>query len=326
MIAPQVLLLSCIEDSHAAAVLRELHEIGGDACLLEWDTFGKTWLLHWNSSNLDFTVETEQSSFSLAEVGSWWMRRDPLLPESKSQNPVEQYAAIQAVGLLRSMLHWLPYRRPGIDPISAAMAAEEKPLQQLIASRVGLMTPDTYTGNSPRAAFEWADARPVDLCIKPASGGRIQYSDGSTYAHYTERFDHRPPDEYASLAQCPATFQTFIPKAFEIRSTVVGPQTFSASIHTKSASPDAQIDWRHYDWANTEYYPYGLPTDVESRLLDLVRRLGLQYGACDFIVTPDGDHVFLEVNPLGQYLWIEQLTDLPISRSIASFLLGLAAQ
>lgn len=326
MVAPQVLLLSSVQDSHAAAVLRELQSFGAAALLLEWDTFGKTWLLHWDSSSLEFTVEVEESSFSLADVGTWWMRRDPLLPESKSADPVEQYAAIQAVSLLRSMLHWMPYSRPGIDPISAAMAAEEKPLQQMIAGQVGLPTPDTYTGNNPHSAFEWADARAVDLCIKPASGGRLQYPDGSTYAHYTERFDHRPLEEYASLAQCPATFQTFIPKAFEIRCTVVGPQTFSASIHTKSASLDAQTDWRHYDWENTEYYPYELPAEIESRLLQLMHRLGLQYGACDFVVTPNGEHVFLEVNPLGQYLWIEQLTDLPISRSIASFLLGLAVQ
>ena len=33
--------------------------------------------------------------------------------------------------------------------------------------------------------------------------------------------------------------------------------------------------------------------------------LGLKFGCFDFIVTPDGEYVFLEVNEAGQFLWIE---------------------
>ena len=53
----------------------------------------------------------------------------------------------------------------------------------------------------------------------------------------------------------------------------------------------------------------------------LVRRLGLAYGAIDLVLTPDGRYVFLEINPNGQYLWIEQLTGLPISEAIAEWLM-----
>ena len=54
----------------------------------------------------------------------------------------------------------------------------------------------------------------------------------------------------------------------------------------------------------------------------MVERLGLCYGAIDMILTPDGRYVFIEINPNGQYLWIEQETGLPISAAICDLLMG----
>jgi glutathione synthase/RimK-type ligase-like ATP-grasp enzyme len=51
-----------------------------------------------------------------------------------------------------------------------------------------------------------------------------------------------------------------------------------------------------------------------------MKRLGLEFGALDFIVTETGVWYFLEVNPSGQWLWIEDLTGLPIADSIAYWL------
>jgi hypothetical protein len=50
----------------------------------------------------------------------------------------------------------------------------------------------------------------------------------------------------------------------------------------------------------------------------------LNYGAVDLIVTPDGRHVFLEVNPVGEFFWLEQYPGLPVSDAIADVLLGLS--
>ena len=53
--------------------------------------------------------------------------------------------------------------------------------------------------------------------------------------------------------------------------------------------------------------PYVLPDDVATRLLQLAARLGLSYGAADFVVTPDGRHVFLEINPAGEWFWLDDV-------------------
>jgi hypothetical protein len=52
----------------------------------------------------------------------------------------------------------------------------------------------------------------------------------------------------------------------------------------------------------------------------LIRRLGLEYGAIDLRLTPDGEYVFFEVDPSGQFLSIEQSSGLPISAAVATHL------
>ncbi|PSB57762.1 MvdD family ATP-grasp ribosomal peptide maturase, partial [Chamaesiphon polymorphus CCALA 037] len=67
--------------------------------------------------------------------------------------------------------------------------------------------------------------------------------------------------------------------------------------------------------------PYTLPADVEAKLLQFMEYFGLNYGAIDIIVTVDGRYVFLEVNPVGEFFWLELYAGLPISNAIADLLL-----
>ena len=66
---------------------------------------------------------------------------------------------------------------------------------------------------------------------------------------------------------------------------------------------------------------YDLSPDIEELVLKLTSALGLVYGAIDMIVTPEGEHVFLEINPSGQFGFIEQSTGLPILSSLADTLI-----
>src|SRR5439155_14491583 len=91
-------------------------------------------------------------------------------------------------------------------------------------------------------------------------------------------------------------------------------------IHSQ-ATNHTRYDWRRYDFCKTPHRPHALPAEVQARCVRLVRRLGLCYGAIDMVLTPDGRYVFLEINPNGQYLWIEQETGLPISDAICDLLM-----
>jgi glutathione synthase/RimK-type ligase-like ATP-grasp enzyme len=69
---------------------------------------------------------------------------------------------------------------------------------------------------------------------------------------------------------------------------------------------------------------FTLPQAVEDKLRTLMKRLGLDFGCIDLVLTPEGQYVFLEVNPAGQWGWIESATGMPISESIAAELVARA--
>jgi glutathione synthase/RimK-type ligase-like ATP-grasp enzyme len=107
--------------------------------------------------------------------------------------------------------------------------------------------------------------------------------------------------------------------------TVVGDSLFAARIHSQD-DPRTATDWRDMS-AEILYEPADLPPEVERRCLDFVHSYGLTFGALDLIVTPEGEHVFLENNPVGQFLFVEQLVpELDLTGAVARCLVEGAAR
>lgn len=121
----------------------------------------------------------------------------------------------------------------------------------------------------------------------------------------------------------PAIWQPYKQKAREWRVTVVGGQLFAASIYT---SKDSKHDWREYshDKSKVRFCAEEFPKGEKRKCFNLLKALGLRYGAFDFIETPDGEIVFLEVNPNGQYGWLEEELGFSISAAIATELIDIS--
>lgn len=85
-------------------------------------------------------------------------------------------------------------------------------------------------------------------------------------------------------------------------------------------SEKSKIDFRRYDFANTPYLTIDAPEDITRKVTLFMQKMKLNYGALDFIVDSSNNWYFLEVNPVGQYGWIEHLTGLQITSSILRFL------
>ena len=118
----------------------------------------------------------------------------------------------------------------------------------------------------------------------------------------------------------PCFFQKNIPKLFEVRTTVVGHRTFSAAIYSQE-NEETRHDWRR-GGTELRMEPYDLPMDVSKMITKLTSALDLVYGAIDMIVTPEGEHVFWEINPSGQFGFVEQITGLPILSCLADALVA----
>jgi len=198
--------------------------------------------------------------------------------------------------------------------------AQLKAAQLGIAGALGFELPPTLFTNSPEEFLQFYRQHNGNIVSKLA-GFSFFDTVGATFTRYTEVVSPRDVSYARSVQYCPVIFQAYVPKRVELRITVVGQQVFAAEIHSQ-ATNHTRHDWRRYDLYQTPHAVHELPQEVAEMCVRLVEQLGLCYGAIDMVLTPDGRYVFLEINPNGQYLWIEGLTGLPISDAICDLLLS----
>lgn len=193
--------------------------------------------------------------------------------------------------------------------------AEYKPFQLTAAAACGLAVPRTVLTNDPSAADKIRDHLGQEIVYKTLASASVV--DGATLVFvYTTAVT---PDILSDqrLALTANQFQSRVPKARDVRATVVGDQVFAATLTCDT--PRGELDWRA-DYAAVRYSTTQLPAPVEAALVTLVHRLGLRFCAADFVVTPDDAHYFVDLNPSGEWGWLEKETGLPIAAAVADLL------
>ncbi len=230
-----------------------------------------------------------------------------------------------AVGETRRTLHGAIANLPcfQLDPLAAVQRTHHKELQLRLAAQLGIEVPRTLVTNRADDAREFWHRLEGRVVTKMQHSFAI-YRDGRENVVYTTRVRESDLDALDGLSLCPMTFQQELVKALELRVTIVGTRVMAASIDS-SRRAQTQVDWRRdgiglmHDWK-----PFELPPALTQQVLALQRALGLNYGAADFILTPEGRYVFLEVNPVGEFFWLDRDPGLAISDEIAAVLLGQA--
>ena len=259
----------------------------------------------------------------LADVTAVWYRKprpcaiDPVLSDRNAQ-----FAQRESQYLIDSLYSLLGDRR-WLNHPHLIRRADSKPEQLVAARSCGFLIPRSVITNKVEDALRFARSVSGRVVYKAMSGYMPLSLDGSVYeAIYTNivSIDDIISRE-AEIAYAPCLFQEYVEKAYEIRVTIVNRHIFAASIDSQSSTVSV-VDWRHYDLSNTPYRAITLPGDINAALHSLMDHYELSFGCIDLIVTPNGDYVFLELNPNGQWYWIEALTGLPIANEIACYLGG----
>jgi glutathione synthase/RimK-type ligase-like ATP-grasp enzyme len=200
----------------------------------------------------------------------------------------------------------------------AIWKAEFKPFQLEVAANLGLSVPNTLISNVPDSVRAFLDSCHGQMIAKPVRSGHI-VQNGVDYAVYTTKVGPEDVEDLQDASLSPTIYQELVPKRFDIRVTVVGRKIFAAAIDSQT-DPDASVDWRRTSNPKLPHYAVSLPSDLESTILALMDAMTLQYGAIDFVLAPDGRYVFLEINPNGQWLWLDDMLSLGISAEIAEWL------
>ena len=260
---------------------------------------------------------------NLESVGAVWYRRMrvgadiPLTMEAQIRKASIEESRASLIGTIFS----LPVFQ--MDAYSVVRNASNKQLQLQAASHFGLEIPRTLVSNDPDEVREFSRTCATGMIAKMLSSFHV-IDQGVEKVVFTRPVTDDAMNRLESLRYSPMTFQENIPKKLELRITIVGDRVFTAAVDSR-ASEKTKDDWRRDGHGLMDSWrSYSIPDDVCRRLLAVMDHFQLNYGAIDMIVTPDNRHVFLEVNPVGEYFWLELCPGLKISEAIADVLLDLA--
>lgn len=257
---------------------------------------------------------------NVEEVRGVWARRfrAPRMDEDLDER-FREMCVRESAAALEGFLDALGDAR-WVNDLRRERAAENKQRQLRVAAAASLRIPRTLVTNDPDAArqfFEETEGQMVAKLLRPLTVGMDADSDFV----YTSRVSAEDLAAAETLRHSPMVFQELIPKARELRVAWVDGAAFTGALDASGTSR-GQTDWRRAAPEECRWERGELPAEVSSGLRALMSKLGLVFGAIDLICTPTGEHVFLEVNPAGEWGMLERDLNLPIADAIAGALLS----
>lgn len=316
-----ILILSHKKDAHVPLVLPALEAAGASFFWFrtgDFPSLASLTLSFDETGRRRRTLRTPDGTLDLDRVTAVWYRRprkpdvDPAIEDPGLRRYVSDESWRVVTGLFETLdCLWVPGKPSREDP------ASNKVNEMARAAALGFRLPRSVHTNSPQELLDF-DERCGGRIVTKSLNGSMETVAGARYP-FTYLVRRRDLARVRAVRFAPVLAQEYVEKDVELRVTVVGDQVFAAEIHSQDTAR-TKVDWRHYD-DETPYGVHDLPEDVHARCLRLVHDLGLTYGCIDLICTPSGEYVFLEINPNGQWGWVESATGLPIRDALVAHLM-----
>lgn len=249
---------------------------------------------------------------NIADINSVWFRRfgHPEQTAIRDQE-ARKFSEQEFEFCLKWMLDSLTC--PVIDKEIDTLRARNKFEQLSVAQKIGLEIPKTLITNDPLVAREFIKG--IEVSVVKSVGGYGRKVKGGFESVYTNVVTPEILKNLESIRLAPVCIQEKIEKKFELRVTVVDERIFSCRIDSQ-ISERTKVDWRRYDPPKTPHRAWEIGSQIQEKLLAIMKYFKIRFAAFDLIVTPEDRTVFLEMNPSGQFVWIELLTGMPITDTL----------
>ncbi|MCU1646659.1 MAG: hypothetical protein JWN03_6934 [Nocardia sp.] len=302
-----VLIVTEADDLHGdalAATLRKHH--GLSPIRLDMRDFPR--------ENGTFRVSRDGTSRSLSHIlglddasSVWWRRPQPCVVPGSARGVDDDYRQAECDGFLQGLLWSIPalwVNDPGAD-----RTANRKLVQLETAYRAGFAVPETLITNDVDEARSFIDSRPGPVVYKRAGTGRGAFTE-------TRIVTAADLARLETIRNSPTIFQDYIHAECDLRIVWVDGMEWVVRIDSQSGvgRVDSRLD------TSVDFTADRLPASVSKSLTTLMGALGLAFGVLDLRVGLDGEFWFLEVNPQGQFAYLEIKTGLPIFESLANLL------
>jgi len=322
-----ILIITNKEDTHPTPVIKYLSERQIPVFRLNTEVLLTDYQFHWycNDEVADFYIKNVKNGLELkgSDITAVWERR----PELPSELLIENKPEINKHNLeeARGFLSFLRYYLKDIFSIGSIVfdrVSASKMLQLKTTKVLGMNVPKTCFSNRKEDIVCFAEKYEY-VVLKSIENDNVWLNNEYEYVFYAQKIKSsllaEKPEEMFS--QTINFVQNYIEKQFELRITVVGKEVFACKIDSQILDETkGKIDWRQgYDYG-LKHEPFELPQSIKIFCINYLNRMNLNFGCFDMIVTPENEYVFLECNPNGQWLWIEQETGMKISEAIADTL------
>lgn len=252
---------------------------------------------------------------NLEDIGSIWWRR-PYLIESTALEGIEdeearRFAKLQIREVLEHVWGFLADRCRWVNNPDDNRRAESRILQMKIAKEIGFAVPATIITNVPRHIVRFFSENSGTGVVHKVMRRTAFFQEGKMRGFYTQPLTETDVQHANDVVLAPVYLQSLIEKKSELRVTVIGNRVFTARIKS-CETPNEKLDWRRIPPEKQAWEAASLGKTFERSCTELIQALNLLFGTIDFAVTPQDELVFFEVNPNGQWAWLEMQLGLPM--------------
>ena len=304
-----ILIISRKDDVHSILVKKQLESQGNSARIFDIGDFSNGSFLNYQigEKSIREFIDSDSSKIDLTQVTSIWFRR-PRYPQLTNIIPIKEDRSFGCREWINVITCILSLDVKCVNPLNYQESAN-KPKQLEVARRCGLLVPDTLITNDSHKVEEFLIKHENSVVHKAMSAPAHRFID-------TRLWNEEDRTHLSDLEIAPTIFQNYVPGPYDVRSTVIGSEIYSARITNlnKHGVVDSRLD------LDQPYETYELPEEISDKIFKFMEKMGLVFGTIDLKITNDDEHIFLEVNPQGQFLYVQILTKLPIAKAVAKYL------
>lgn len=314
----KVLILTHSDDPHASSIRNYLNQKEIENFTIVTEDLLKDYIINFSSEGLTYTIKNKDKVVELDPSWGIWNRRI-MIPDRNKGMPKD----LQDLVIDECEKTWdgllMAHKGKVVNFPQNHFYANNKLDQIKFALERGMHVPDTIVTNDPSDLKDFYEKHRGNICFKLQKGAVIRTSEGNKVV-YTNKVIMEHMKNASLVSTHPSLFQQYIDKEFEIRIIATDKTTTGIAIHSQDVEI-SKIDYRRYDFKNVKYNHVDLPNNVKDFCSNVLTHYGLHFGAFDFIYSKEEKYVFLELNPNGQWLWLEEQSGYNLTREVADNLI-----
>ncbi|HEU5281259.1 MAG TPA: hypothetical protein VFU82_04715 [Gammaproteobacteria bacterium] len=255
--------------------------------------------LKWSSSGLDFKINESDS------IDIVWYRRPskPKLDDLVHPDDLKN-AKNENITFFKALWQSIAPNAFWVNAPASFERVNCKLTQLKIAAKLGFSIPETIISNDPDEINHFIKAYPEGGVVYKPIYPTVWVAENKIRLTYTNVITLADLPSHQTLRLTPGIYQRRIKKAYELRVTCMGHTAIATKLYSQEHECGIE-DWRSVSPHKLRMEPYELPDVIANKCFALMLKLGVVFGCFDFIVTPEGEYVFLEINEQGQFLWQE---------------------